>query len=227
MVCTEHDSWALESRTAHSALLARQWWQRTWGTVIDTAADNRARAGIRTEALADKVARVASGELAFSRNDVLRHELVTLLREIEWDRRRWKPLPQGVASAPGRRWGSRGAKIKAEALLYTAHVHVDTSDEVAELIRRGCYWSSEQATAALQRWYDRHGRGPAHASDLPEGVRGLYMLVTLMNPLTEEQLEERDGWRAMVITPGDLLRTVVARAGQGYEPQGKPEDYAD
>lgn len=223
MVCREADAWAVEARAAHEGLLARQWWARTWAPAIKAAGSNVARAEIRRRALADKVARVESGELAFSRNDVLRRELGTILRVIEWDRRRWKEIPEGLASRAGRRWGSRNAAAVGE--VFDCHVHVDVSDEVGEMVRRGCFWTSEEASEKLRRWYDRHGRGPAGANDLPEGLRGLYLLVMMLKGMpSAEDMSDRDGWRAAVITPGDILRRAIVAAGAGYEPPEPPED---
>lgn len=223
MVCYRREQVAVEAAAAHAGLLARQWWSRTWKSRIDAASSNVERAELREQALADKARRIEAGEVAFSRNDLLRHELDTLLREIEWDRRRWKPVPDEVLSAPGRRWGAKTGEMGA----YDGYVHVDVDDRVGEIIRRGCYWTSEQATRELRAWYDRHSRGPAHVHDLPGALQGLYLMVMGLKMPTADQLADRDFWRNVTITPGDVLRRVVVRAGEGYEPPELQESKDD
>ncbi|MEO6087738.1 MAG: hypothetical protein ABIQ18_31965 [Umezawaea sp.] len=212
--------WALEGRTVHQVHQADLWWNEQQDWVRD-AQSNTERGERQKAAVAERAEKVRTGQLVFSRADVVRLELRGILDELGWWKKRFPEVKAGVAEAPGRRWGATNRE-------FHGHFHVDVDDRTGALLRRGTYHLSEQARTSLRAWYDRHGRGPAHAADLPPSVQGLYLMVCAMKGITADQLEERDGWREMTLTPADILRRAAYRAGEGYEPQGpRPKEPVD
>lgn len=214
VVCWEEDAEALataaEAWRQHSREAERPWreWVRAAGQEASER-EERAR-----QATAERRRRIDTGEWVFSRADLLRRELALLITERGWDRKRWRPVPSGADGRPGRPWGG-------SARGFDAAVHVDLPTRHDRLIRRVAYWTSERAVRELQQFVDRHGRGPAQVADLPPAVQllGLAAMAARMPSATE--LSARDYWKRQVVTVGDILREVIARAGHRSPPEAR------
>lgn len=201
---------AAEVAAAHAAHLSRldyaPW--RRWVGAGQPGSDRSRRA---EAAAAERAHRVRSGDWVFSRADLLRAELATLVDERGWRARRWKPVPAGVAEAPGRRWGTTTQR-------YDGVVHLDVDPRSGELLRRVAYWTSVRATRELRAFVDRHTRGPAAVPDLPPAAQALGLALVAARMPTDRELTERARWQRHIVTTGDILREVIYRTGQGYTP---------
>lgn len=205
VVCDAAQVRALDARTADVAAEAERWasgW-RAWVAAADGPVQRAERAG---EFRAERERRVAAGEVAFSRADLLRQALSAVIAAHGWRDRRWRPIPVGESSGPGRRWGTptRG---------WETSVFVDASDADGELIRRVAYWRSEKATRALREWTQRWGRGPADAKP-----------GQMVRTPPAEEMARRRALRNEILTVGDILREVVAQAAgeRGSAARGEP-----
>jgi len=139
--------------------------------------------------------RRATGEFAGTRALYVRPALQQVLDELGWTGRRFKPVPRKRAGRP------RGARDSG----FTADVGLYLPDDLAELITRGCYWTSRPAVEQLEKWYDQHGdhwRGRLH----DEHARW-----TGAGP-SHADLRARDEMVGQVLTTGDVLRKVLRAA---------------
>lgn len=207
---------AAEVAAAHAGHVSRQQWQ-AWRRWVNAARSGGQRSERAEQAAAERVRRIAAGEWVFSRADLVRLELDRLIKERGWRQRRWKPVPAGVAEAPGRRWGVTTRR-------YDGVVHVDIDERTGTLVRRVAYHSSHRATRELQRFVDRHGRGPAVAHDPAPTAAELGLLLLAARMPTADELSERAYWQTQVVTTADILREAIYRAGRGYQP---PDPAAD
>lgn len=141
--------------------------------------------------------RRATGEFTGTRTLYVLPALHQVLDEYGWTGQRFKPVPR---KRVGRPWGAHDRGYAARVGLYLP-------DDLAELITRGCYWTSRPAVERLQQWYDRHGdhwRGRLH----DEHARW-----TGAGP-SHADLRARDELIGQVVTTGDVLRKVLAAALQ-------------
>jgi hypothetical protein len=184
-------------------------WAGPWRGWIETAG----KPSLTDERLAiyraERDRLVAAGDLAASRADVLRHALSAHITEQGWRDKRWRPIPPGE-HGPGRRWGTRHQQ-------FDATVTVEAPEAEGELVRRVAYWSSAKPTRELRAWTDRHGRGPAAGADPPAAGGDPAAAARVANRASRRALAERDELRAQILTVGDILRDVLARAATyGY-----------
>jgi hypothetical protein len=139
--------------------------------------------------------RRGTGEFAGTRALYVRPALRQVLDEHGWTGRRFKPVPRKRA---GRPWGAHDRGFTARVGLYLP-------DDLAELITRGCYWTSRLAVERLQQWYDVHGdhwRGQLHDPNARW---------TGVGP-SHADLRARDELIGQVLTTGDVLRKVLRAA---------------
>jgi hypothetical protein len=139
--------------------------------------------------------RRATGEFAGTRALYVLPALREVLDEYGWTGRRFKPVPRKRA---GRPWGAHDRGFTGRVGLYLP-------DDLAELITRGCYWTSRPAVERLQQWYDQHGdhwRGRLH----DEHARWVGA-----GP-SHADLRARDELIGQVVTTGDVLRKVLRAA---------------
>jgi hypothetical protein len=213
--CNFADVWAVDAAAAHAALIARQW-KHPWEQRMRDCAKPLQKAAVQREFRKERDRLIAAGELAFTRQQLLRQALIAHIDRKGWRRREWDPIPPGEDPGPGRRWGTGHQYFETD--LY---FHCDGSD--GELLRRVAYWQSASATTELVKWTHRWGRGPAAVRDMPEGVQGLAMMVTMMKLPRAQDLRTREKLRAQIMTTGDILRQVIAEAGDGYAPPRSSE----
>jgi hypothetical protein len=202
--------WAVDAASAHAALLAWQW-RRPWEQRIRDCSKAVDKAEVQRDYRAERDRLIAAGELAFTRQQLLRQTLLAYIDTKGWRRRKWKTIPPGEDPGPGRRWGA-------------GHSHYETSlafncaDSDGELLRRVAYWQSQPAVEELVKWTDRWGRGPAAVGDMPEAVQGLAMVASALKSPRLKHIQQRDQLRGQILTTGDILRQVIAIAGDGYAP---------
>lgn len=135
----------------------------------------------------------AVGELRGTRGLVVLPALRAQFGERRWTGRRFKPVP--AAGRLGRPWG-------ATDRTYPARLVLQLPDADAELLVRGCYWTSLPHVRGLQAFYDRHGdhwRGERH-----EGRLGRRLTPG------DEHLRTRAGLVARIVTTGLVLRQALA-----------------
>lgn len=145
----------------------------------------------------------AAGELRGTRGLVVLPALREQMAARRWAGRRFRPVPP--AGRLGRPWGATDRTFRARLVL-------QLPDADAELLVRGCYWTSLPYVRRLQEFYDTHGdhwRGELH--DGRVGFRATP---------GEEHLRTRARLVARIVTTGLVLRQALADTG------GRP-DLAD
>jgi hypothetical protein len=149
----------------------------------------------------------ASGRFAGTRTLLVMPALQAVLAERGWAGRSWRPVPP--RHRQGRPWGTHDQHFDDKVALYLP-------DELAELVVRGCYWTSLPAVTALQRWYDQHGdhwRGRLHDPEARwVGVGPSH-----------EDLRRRDALAGEVVTTGRILREAIKRA-VGDDAENRPAE---
>lgn len=172
----------LDTLVAEKLTESADWWDHQLAEVkaITDRTERRAALG---ELRAERERRREDGTYFDTTSSVVVHHLLAELDARGWRTRHWRPIPHSDADLPGRRWGvvpgSRG--------LLSGRINVQVPHELAELLRRATWWTSEPATRRLQQLAD-------------------------FRTLTDTQLAERDRLRARVITTGDVLRAAANRA---------------
>ena len=139
--------------------------------------------------------RRATGEFAGTRALYVLPALHQVLDEHGWTGRRFKPVPR---KRTGRPWGAHDRGFTARVGLYLP-------DDLAELITRGCYWTSRPAVERLQQWYDQHGdhwRGRLHDPEARWVGEGP----------SHADLRDRERLVAEVVTTGAVLREAIKKS---------------
>ena len=177
----EERTWVTGRREALAAQAAREGWS--------TAQVSQARRALAVE----HAERRAAGELRGTRGLVVLPALRAQFAERRWTGRRFKPVP--AAGRLGRPWG-------ATDRTYPARLVLQLPDADAELLVRGCYWTSLPHVRGLQAFYDEHGdhwRGELH-----EGRLGRRLTPG------DEHLRARARLVARIVTTGQVLRKALA-----------------
>ena len=213
--CMRSHAHSLEAATAHSQAQAHAW-EQPWRQEIDDERHPVRKAQIRERFRVERHRLVRAGELAFSRDDLVRHELERLIVEQRWRGGDWPEIPPGGRVGSGRRWASENADWETQ-------VYVRCTPEQEDLLNRVCYWTSLKPVRELQEWTGRWGRGPAEAADMHPAVQGMaYMLAMLFRP-DRQAMDEKQKLRAQILHPADMMRVAIHRAGTGYEPPSRVE----
>ena len=137
--------------------------------------------------------RRAAGELRGTRGLVVLPALHAQFAARRWAGRRFRPVPP--AGRLGRPWGATDRSYRARLVL-------QLPDPDAELLVRGCYWTSLPYVRRLQEFYDTfgdHWRGELHDGRL--GFRPTP---------GEEHLRTRARLVARIVTTGLVLRQALA-----------------
>lgn len=177
------------------------WWSEEL-EAVHAIEDPAERARARGELEAERLRRREQGEYLASRDALLRYHLVKVLAAHGWDKK-YKPVPAGAASVPGRRTGvpMRSGRTGDRKGRLACNLPADLWEQV----RRAAYWVSEPHVRQLQKWHARFGDGPGAAG---RSGRGSY---TSAHPLKED-MDRRRELRAQVITTGDILRMAAESA---------------
>ena len=174
-------SWLTEQREALAAQATRESWS--------TGQLSQARRVLAVE----HAQRREAGELRGTRGLVVLPALRAQFAERRWAGRRFRPVP--AAGRLGRPWG-------ATDRTYPARLVLQLPDADAELLVRGCYWTSLPHVRGLQAFYDQHGdhwRGELHEGRL--GRRATP---------GDEHLQTRARLVARIVTTGQVLRKALA-----------------
>jgi hypothetical protein len=195
---------SVAARVAIAVEVEAAWWkvQRDRIDELAKAEDwTTGRLAAERRVLAGEHARLRqAGVLRGARGAWVLPALREILAERGWLGRRWRPVPAGARR--GRPWG-------AGDVGYRGLVVLQLPDDVAEVLVRGCWWTSAPAVRRLQAWYDTHGdhwRGELHG-----GRRGWSE-----HRPTTEQLRQRDEWAEQIVTTGQVLRHAMIRAAETH-----------
>lgn len=146
-----------------------------------------------TDELDDEFARRrASGLFAGTRTLYVLPAVHEVLDGYGWTGRRFKPVPRRRTGRP------RGTHDQR----FNDHVGLYLPDDVAQVVIRGCYWTSLPAVQRLEQWYDRHGdhwrgiRHDEHARWVGEGP-------------SHADMRARDKLHDKVVTTGAVLRKAL------------------
>ncbi|MGH9058823.1 MAG: hypothetical protein ACRDZY_04800 [Acidimicrobiales bacterium] len=186
-----------------------EWWGTALGEVREIE-DPIERREARAELEAERLRRRESGECLASRDALLRYHLAAVLKSNGWDRK-YKPVPKGKASIPGRRVGVTPNSDRTGDRK--GRLACNLPRQLWEQARRAAYWESEPAERELQRWAGRFGDGLG-AADRMGGAEGLAIMLKLAGGRgpKREDMERRTALRKKVMTTGDLLRMAAERA---------------
>lgn len=206
-----------------AAVMAAAAVDRQWVTTRRAALLAEAKAGkwptgrvsqARRELALEHAALRAAGELRGTRGLLILPALVAQLDARGWTGRRWRRVPE--AARRGRPWGAGDQELRAKVV-------VQLPDDVAEVVVRGCYWTSLPYVRRLQAFYDEHGdhwRGERHDGRLGRHDRA-------GNPVsgpTVEQLAGKSRVLARIVTTGMVLRQAITDTvgDPAPEPAEKP-----
>ncbi|RJQ66159.1 hypothetical protein D5S17_35625 [Pseudonocardiaceae bacterium YIM PH 21723] len=197
---------AVALRVQQERVRETTWWAEELDAVllIEDPAERRAA---RAELQSELERRRASGKFRASRDALLRHAIEELLSERGWTKR-YRPIPAGAASIPGRPWGK--PLENGQTGDKQGRLSVNLPEKLWEQVRRIAYWESAPAVAKLQKWHRRFGDGPGWAER--EGNVLAMMVVALGPQPRAEDMQERRELRDKIITTGDILRDAAYRA---------------
>lgn len=174
----------------HRARLRAEWQARR------AAAYELGSSAERREALAalhaERSERRAAGTWWDSQAAIMTAYLRTDLHARGWLGRSWRPVPHQADRLPGRRTGLPSRRAGAR---WTGRLVLALPDVLDRPLVRGAYWTSQPATCRLSRWLDQHPY-----------------------PHSPREQAELDELRTEIITTGDVLRTVLHTATQGWFP---------
>lgn len=186
-----------------------EWWSEALADVTAIfESDERREARAALEA--ERLRRREEGVYLSSKDAMLRFHLEQVLAERGWNRR-YKPVPAGHASVPGRRWGvSPGDTRTGDG---EGRLACNVPPKLWEQVRRAAYWESKPHVQELQAWYHRFGDGPGRA-DREGGVVAalIYISMALGGGPRREDLKRRDELRGKIVTTGDILRLAARKA---------------
>jgi hypothetical protein len=170
-----------------------------------------ARRELMAQARALRARRRAAGELLGSRNRLVAHSAAQVLAQNGWDTD-WPPIPVEAVSARGRRWG-----VAPNDPPFEERLPLDLPSAVGSQIKAAAYWVSAEPTRHLQEWFNRWGDGPIvtdrEGGEIAAWGRFAHELGrALGHGPHREDFAERQGWRAQVLTSGDILRLAVDHA---------------
>ncbi|ONF73923.1 hypothetical protein [Amycolatopsis keratiniphila] len=189
-----------------------EWWTDALAEVHEIK-DPAARRDARAALEAERLRRRYSGECPASRDALLAYHLEKVLAENGWNRK-YKPIPVGKASIPGRRVGVELASGRAGD--GQGRLACNLPRQLWEQVRRAAYWESQPAERELQAWADRFGDGLGAADRIggPEGLAIAMSLAFGKGPRQEDMARRRE-LRGKIITTGDILRAAAERATRG------------
>ena len=197
--CRKSDAQALTAAVKAARGVEKKWLEQRRAAVRQRARAEKlpvaARDLLLDEAAAEFAGRRAAGDFRGTRTLYVLPSVHTVLDELGWKQRRWRPVPR---QRGGRPWGAHDEHFDARVALYLP-------DELAELITRACYWTSRPAVLALGRWYDEHGdhwRGRLHDPDARWVGAGP----------SHADLHQREQLISQVVTTGQVLREALHRA---------------
>jgi hypothetical protein len=180
LYCSRADVDRLDTR-AKVAATAASAWAAPWLDYV-AEAHNRVERDLRDKEYKQaRAAATRAGEIARTRQDLLRQGLRRHIAEQGWRVEDWPPVPAGAAPE-GRPWGAehRGWNLVLD-------VYLDDAD--SDLITRVGFATSKEPRAKLIAWADIWGTG----QDAPQAA-----------------IAERDQLRAQLLTTSDILREVLA-----------------
>jgi hypothetical protein len=202
--CRDQLATALADRVGEEREAEKEWWKARKQQMPEELTPAQ-RAAWLAAAQAAYEAERAAGRLRGSRSAVVVPALRAELDERGWLSQSWRPVPAGHRSRRARPWGATDRR-------WTARIPLNLPDDLAQVLTRGCYWTSAPHVAALQRWYGRHGeahRGTHRGGRVWRGV----------GP-SNADLEERDRLQDAILTTGMILRAATCRA-LGIDPDGQ------
>lgn len=193
------------------------WWEPQWAEVrriqdsVESTAQMRALRAARA-------ARRESLEDAATIDTWMAAAVRLELGRLGWEHR-WPPLPAGAVGA-GRGWGV------SSSLPFDGRLSFRLPAELADRLRRACYWTSQRHVEALQRWHDYWGDGPevlmrrAERGEIPYFMA--MLLVAFGSTPSREDMEVKRKAQAKIVTTGDVLRAAAARGALPAGPDGFP-----
>lgn len=198
---------AVRDKVAAERKREREWWHDQLDEVLLIASPEQRR--LRRAALeAERRRRRESGETLATNDALLRHYLAKVLADNGWDRR-YKPVPKGEASLPGRRWGVSPGRTGDGNGRLGCHLPV----KLWEQVRRAAYWTSLPHARALQRWQARFGDGPRRTAcaETTDSRPGKTKEALRRGP-RQADMDRRRYHRAKIVTSGDILRAAANEA---------------
>ena len=193
------------------------WWEPQWAEIRGIR-DSVERTAQMRALRAARAARRENLEDAATIDTWMAAAVRLELGRLGWDHR-WQPLPSGAVGA-GRGWGV------SSSLPFDGRLSFRLPAELADKLRRACYWTSQKHVEALQRWHDYWGDGPevlmrrAERGEIPYFMA--MLLVAFGSTPRREDMEAKREAQANIVTTGDVLRAAAARSALPVGPDGFP-----
>lgn len=203
------------------------WWEQVRHELQErwlTPTTCRDRARWRREMTAARQLRAQlrqAGDLLGSRDRLVAHHVHAELVARGWDQE-WPAVPAHEVSSPGRRWG-----VVSSPVPLIERLSVDLPDPLGARVRAAAHWSSAEATAALQEWWETFGDGPIVTDRLGGQAALLGRMLHALGTLTgqgphRDDFAARAALRAQITTTADLVRAGIGRAITAGAPSAPP-----